>query len=205
MVKNRVTEVPTPLIATVVGMDPNLTGEAAETGIVVTGRDVDNHIYVLADCSVSESGRTACLAAWRAVYNYQADHLVYEENLGKRFLREVLQDAYMECVELGMFPRGTTPPMRAVHARHGKKTRAEPVAMRNEQGRLHMVGEFPIMENQMILFDPESTRESPDRMDALVHACLELMAGEKRKMAMSDPSSYDFRMGQEFYNLNNLL
>ena len=81
--------------------------------------------------------------------------------------------------------------MKAVHARHGKKTRAEPVAMRGEQGRLHMVGEFEKLENQMILFDPESTRESPDRMDAMVHAVLELMAGEKRRMTISDPSKYD--------------
>ena len=100
--------------------------------------------------------------------------------------------------------------MKPVHARHGKKTRAEPVAMRCEQGRLHMVGEvgnkdLDRLENQMILFDPESTRESPDRMDALVHACLELMAGERRRMAISDPSKYDFRLGQELYNLDNLL
>jgi phage terminase large subunit-like protein len=186
-------------------MDPNLTGEAAETGIAVVCRTADNHMYVLADCSVEESGRQACLAAWRAVWKYAADHLVYEENLGKRFLREVLTDAYMECVELGMFPRGTTPPMKPVHARHGKKTRAEPVAMRNEQGRLHMVGEWELMENQMVLFDPESTRESPDRMDALVHGCLELMAGEKRRFAMSDPSRYDFHLSQDLYNLDRLL
>ena len=63
-------------------MDPNLTGEAAETGIVVASRTADNHIYILADMSVEESGRTACLAAWRALYQHQADHLVYEENLG---------------------------------------------------------------------------------------------------------------------------
>ena len=54
-----------------------------------------------------------------------------------------------------------------------------------------MVGEFEKLENQMILFDPESTRESPDRMDAMVHAVLELMAGEKRRMTISDPSKYD--------------
>jgi phage terminase large subunit-like protein len=77
--------------------------------------------------------------------------------------------------------------------------------MRCEQGRLHMVGEWPKLEDQMILFDPESTRESPDRMDALVHACLALMAGEKQRMRISDPSKYDFRLGQELYNLNNLI
>jgi phage terminase large subunit-like protein len=76
--------------------------------------------------------------------------------------------------------------------------------MRCEQGRLHMVGEFPDLEDQMILFDPASTRESPDRMDALVHASIHLMAGERRDMRVSDPSRYDFRLTQEFYDLNRL-
>jgi phage terminase large subunit-like protein len=107
-------------------------------------------------------------------------------------------------VELGMFPRGTSPPMKPVHARHGKKTRAEPVAMRCEQGRLHMVGELPDLEDQMVLFDPQSTRESPDRMDAMVHASINLMAGEQRRMRLSDPNEYKFQLGQELYDLNNL-
>lgn len=207
LVNHRVDAIPEDqkVIATVIGMDPNLTGEEAETGIVACARTNTDEIYVLGDRTVEESGRSAALSAWRAVYEYEADFLHYEENLGKRYLREVLEDAYLECVELGMFPRHTTPPMKPIHARHGKKTRAEPVAMRCEQGRLHMVGEWPKLEDQMILFDPESTRESPDRMDALVHACLALMAGEKQRMRISDPSKYDFRLGQELYNLNNLI
>jgi phage terminase large subunit-like protein len=206
IVKHRVPASPDPadIVSTVVGVDPNLTGEEALTGIVVVCRTRDNEQYVLADRSVPDSGRAAALAIWRAAHEFTADLVVYEENLGKRYLQEVLRDAYMECVELGMFPKVTTPPMKPVHARHGKKTRAEPVAMRCEQGRLHMVGEFPDLEDQMILFDPASTRESPDRMDALVHASIHLMAGERRDMRVSDPSRYDFRLTQEFYDLNRL-
>jgi len=207
IVKNRVPEPPDPgeVVYTCVGMDPNLTGEDAQTGIVVMCRTADNHQYVLADHSVQDSGRYAALAAWRAVAEHRADLLVYEENLGKRYLQEVLQDAYFELAEQGIFPRATTPPMKPVHARHGKKTRAEPVAMRNEQGKLHMVGEWPELEDQMILYDPQSTRESPDRMDAMVHASIHLMVGEKRQMRVTDPSQYDFRLDQSLYDLGNLL
>ena len=205
LVRYRVSEVPEEIIATIVGVDPNLTGEDASTGIVVVSRTTDNHLYVRADRTVPDSGRQAALAMWRTVAEFSADLLVYEENLGKRYLAEVLRDAYMECTELGLFPRGTSPPMKPVHARHGKKTRAEPVAMRSEQGRLHIVGELPELENQMIIFDPESTRESPDRMDALVHASLQLMAGEARRMNVSDPSKYDFRLDQSLYDLGKLL
>lgn len=207
IVRHRVPTPPDPaeVSFTVVGVDPNLTGEEALTGIVVLCRTRDNDQYVLADRSVPESGRAAALAIWRAAAEFAADLVVYEENLGKRYLQEVLQDAYLECVELGMFPKGTTPPMKPVHARHGKKTRAEPVAMRCEQGRLHLVGEWEELENEMVLFDPQSTRESPDRMDAMVHGSIHLMAGEKKQMRISDPSSYDLRLNQDFYDLSRFL
>jgi phage terminase large subunit-like protein len=205
IVHNRVSEVPDEIVATVVGVDPNLTGEEAETGVVVVCRTRDSHMYVLADRSIPGTGRAASLHMWRVMAEFSADVLVYETNLGKRWMQEVLQDAYLESIELGLFPKSTSPPMKPVDSKHGKKTRAEPVAQRNEQGRLHMVGEFPELENQMILFDPESTRESPDRMDALVHACRHLMAGERRRMGVSDPSSYDFRLDQSLYDLSRLM
>jgi phage terminase large subunit-like protein len=204
IVNARVEEAPH-LVSTVVGMDPALTGEDDLTGIVVMGRDKANHLYVLADRTVSTAGRDACLAVWRAAADFKADLVVYEENLGKRYLTETLQDAYADCIELGLFPRNTTPPMRAVHAKHGKKTRAEPVASRCEKGSLHMVGVFDELEDEMVIFDPQSTRDSPDRMDAMVHAALHLMAGEKRRLAVADPTKYNFQLTQDLYDLGRLL
>lgn len=205
IIKNRVPGLPDDLISVVVGCDPNLTGEDAMFGIVVVARDKNDDMFILADRSVEESGRVAALAVWRACAEFGADLVVYEENLGKRFLREVLADAYQEMIDQGMFPKHTSPPMEAVHAKHGKKTRAEPVAMRNQQGRLHMVGIHEKLEKEMVRFDPSSTGESPDRMDAMVHACLKLMSGEKRRMRMGNPSLYDFQLDQTLYNLDRLL
>lgn len=204
IVRNRVEEVPTDRVSTVVGVDPNLTGEDDLFGIIAVTRTVNNDMYVLEDASVEHSGRTAALAAWRTVARWDADMLVYEENLGKRYLAEVLQDAFKESIDLGLFPKHSNPPMYAVHAKHGKRTRAEPVAMRSEQGKLHMVGEFGELENEMVMFDPESTRESPDRMDALVHGCLRLMAGERRIMRAAAPSSMAWNLAPEAYDLSNL-
>jgi hypothetical protein len=129
---------------------------------------------------------------------------VYEENLGKRYLLEVLQDAYKESIALGLFPEHSNPSLYPVHAKHGKRTRAEPVAMRCEQKRLHMVGEFTELENEMCLFDPESTRESPDRMDAMVHGALHLMRGERRMMRVAAPSAQEWNLGQDVYDLSRL-
>lgn len=205
LIKHRVTEVPDGLISTVVGMDPSLTGEDDLTGIVVMGRDVKDHLYVLADKTVPSAGRAAAMAAWRTVAEYGADTLCYEENLGKRYLQEVLRDAYLELVKEGVFPQNTSPPMKPIHAKHGKKTRAEPVAMRAEQGRFHMVGTWEELEDEMVMFDPESSsRESPDRMDAMVHAAIHLMAGERRRMRIADPQKYSFDLGQNFYDLSRL-
>lgn len=203
IVNNRVAEIPDDEVVaqTVVGMDPNLTGEDAQTGIVVVCRTTAGHIYIMADRTIQGSGRQAALAAWRAVAEFGADVLVYEENLGKRFLQEVLQDAYAEYRELGMFPANTSPPMKPVHAKHGKKTRAEPVAMRSEQGTLHFMGDMDELEDQCVMYDPVAPGDSPDRMDAMVHGCIHLMAGEKKRMKMGDPSN--LHIPQDFYDLNH--
>lgn len=206
IVKNRVPALnPADIVSTVVGCDPNLTGEDANFGIVVCARTRDNHLYVLSDESTPSSGRAAALSVWRTCSFWAADMIVYEENLGKRYLEEVLRDAYKECIEMDLFPAHTSPPMQKVHAKHGKKTRAEPVAMRSEQGRLHMVGVHPELEKEMIRFDPTSSQDSPDRMDAMVHACLKLMSGERRRMGVGDPSKYDFHLTQDLYDLSKLL
>lgn len=88
-----------------------------------------------------------------------------------------------------MFPKGTTAPMKSIDSKLGKRTRAEPVAMRLEQGRLHMVGRHPELETQCAEFVPDSGGDSPDRMDAMVHVCRHFMAAEKRTMKISSPQA----------------
>jgi phage terminase large subunit-like protein len=207
LVKHRVRAIPedTEIVSTVVGVDPSLTGEDDLTGIVVVARDRNNHMWVLDDRSILSAGREACRAVWSVALEYKADLVVYEENLGKRYLAETLRDAYQEFLDADLFPPHTSAPMKPVHAKHGKKIRAEPVALRSEQGRLHIVGDLQKLEDELVLYDPQSTRDSPDRMDALVHACLHLMAGERRQMAISGQSTYDFRLTQDLYNLDRLL
>ena len=62
----------------------------------------------------------------------------------------------------------------AVTATRGKLIRAEPIAALYEQGRVHHVGAFPELEDQMCDFDPLTSPRSPDRMDALVWAMTKL-------------------------------
>jgi phage terminase large subunit-like protein len=67
-------------------------------------------------------------------------------------------------------------PVRAVRARRGKWTRAEPVAMLYAQKRVLHAGRFAELEDEMCDFGPNglSNGRSPDRVDALVWAVTEL-------------------------------
>ena len=67
----------------------------------------------------------------------------------------------------------------AVRASRGKMVRAEPVAALCQQDRIHHIGTFPQLEDQMTNFtsdiDRAAARYSPDRVDALVWAFSELL------------------------------
>lgn len=184
---HRVDSLPENIVAKVVGVDPSLTGEDDEMGIVVAARSRDNHLYVLADRSIMAVGREAALQAWRVVAEFGADRLVCEVNLGKRWMQQVFEDAYYELVTQGTFEYGTKPPLIGIDTKVGKRTRGEPVAMRCEQGRFHCVGRFKELEDQMATFVSWGMRDSPDRLDALVHACRFLMDGEKRQVKIISP------------------
>jgi len=65
-------------------------------------------------------------------------------------------------------------PFRAVRASKGKIKRAEPIAALYEQGRVHHVGSFDKLEEQMTSYVPSMITASPDRVDALVWGLTEL-------------------------------
>jgi phage terminase large subunit-like protein len=66
----------------------------------------------------------------------------------------------------------------SVWASRGKVRRAEPIAALYEQNRVHHVGSFPKLEDQMCVmtcdFSAAEMGFSPDRCDALVWALTEL-------------------------------
>ena len=184
---NRLADVPDNLVATVVGVDPSLTGEDDEMGIVVVSRDRDKHLYIQADRSIMAVGRDAALEAWRVLAEFGADKIVCETTIGKRWMIQVFHDAYYELVGQGLFPAHSKPPIVGIDSKVGKRTRGEPVAMRSEQGRLHLIGHLPKLEDQMATFVSWGMSDSPDRLDAMVHACRFLMDGEKKEARIASP------------------
>jgi len=153
-----------PLCRVVVGVDPSVssTETSDETGIVVAGAAEDGDFYVLADRSLNASPDAWARAAIGAWQDKAQNLVVAETNNGGDLVETVLRTVNEHV------------PYRKVTASRGKAVRAEPIAALYEQGRVHHVGSFAKLEDQMCDFDPMTTRKSTDRMDALVWALTEL-------------------------------
>jgi phage terminase large subunit-like protein len=173
------------LKTTVVTMDPGATGSGDETGLLVVARDYDGQDYVLADVTKKIVGHAAARLAWQTFLTWNADWLIIETNMGKKWLMQVVTDAYKEMQDEGLFEPGP-PPVKEVTSLAGKKLRAEPVASRYEQNRWHHVGTFVELEDQMCTWIP-CDQASPDRIDALVQGGLYLMGKENRLIRVAAP------------------
>ena len=161
----------------VVAVDPAATSgeDADETGIVVVGRDHQGHGYVLADISGRYQPLEWAKIAITAYRTHHADRIVAEVNNGGEMVENTLR-----MVDPNI-------PFAAVRASRGKVTRAEPVSALYEQGRVHHVGTFPQLEDQMtsftLDFDRATAGYSPDRVDALVWATTELLVEQMKGYA----------------------
>lgn len=174
-----------------IGMDPAGTGERDETGLVCCGRGSNGEDYVLGDWSKQIAGHAAARRAWEMFHTYQANVLVLETNMAKKWVMDVMVQAYREMQTEGVFERGGSPPIKMVNAKVGKKLRAEPVAARYEQGsRVHHVRGQGLqdLETQCISWVPHETKDSPDRVDALVYAALALYDTESREVRTASPA-----------------
>lgn len=148
----------------VVAVDPAVTSgdESAETGIVVAGRGKDKQYYVLADVTLRGTPREWASQAILAYHTHKADRLIGEVNNGGQMIEETIRNIDRQIS------------YKEVRATRGKLIRAEPIAALYEQAKVHHVGTFPQLEDQLCEWSPGM--DSPDRMDALVWAMTELSA-----------------------------
>ena len=162
IIENRVTNTEVPIFERVViGLDPAVTNNqnSDETGIIVAGK-ANGHYYVLKDLSGKFSP-----SAWGAVVcdEYRANRInrvIAETNQGGDMVVSILTNIINNI------------PVTKVHAKVGKALRADPVAALYERGLVHHVGMFEQLEDEMTEWD--GTGDSPNRLDALVYALLNL-------------------------------
>ena len=169
----RVSEAPA-LKRIVVAVDPSGASSefdmrADEIGIVVMGIGADGHGYVLEDLTGRYSpehwGRVAC----EAFHRWNADRILYERNFGGDMCRAVIQGADRNVST------------KEVTASRGKTVRAEPVAALYERGKIHHVGRYPAMEDELTNFTTAGYLgdRSPNRADAMVWAATELIVEQQ--------------------------
>jgi predicted phage terminase large subunit-like protein len=176
--KHRVKEAPD-FVRIVVSIDPAVTSNETsnETGIIVAGRGTDGHAYILDDKSCRKSPLIWANVAIKAYNDRKADRIVAETNNGG------------EMVETTVRTVDETVSYKGVHASRGKITRAEPVASLYEQGKVHHVGVFPDLEDQLCTWEPGD--ESPDRLDATVWAITELLLGSGGSVPIVSPGNFE--------------
>lgn len=150
----------------IVAIDPAASSNEGsdENGIVAVGmaRDADGYArgYVLEDVSLKGTPEEWAREAVKLYRKLGADRIVAEKNNGGEMVEHVIRSIDRSL------------PITLVHASRGKHVRAEPISALYEQGRVHHVGRFEKLEEQMCLFSIDNIRNentgSPDRVDALV-------------------------------------
>ncbi len=168
---HRVTAIPQ-LQRVVVGVDPEAESneDSAETGIITAGIAVINrvvHGYILEDSSLRATPDIWANAAVASYSKFRADAIIGEVNNGGEMVGHTIHTVSKNAN------------FKSVRATRGKMLRAEPVAALYEQGRIHHLGFFPELEDQMCEWMPGE--KSPDRLDALVWALTDLILIEEPK------------------------
>lgn len=185
--RDRVAKAPD-LRRVVVGLDPNVKNRDLaqlakgsdtldEAGIVIAGEGAAPpgwippnpnipadvlHYYIIGDHSLDAGPNEWGSAAVKAYRDHAADRIIGEVNNGG------------DMVEMTIRTVDRNVSYKSVTASRGKAIRAEPISSLYEQGRVHHVGSFAALEDEMCDFDPVTTVKSPNRMDALVWALTEL-------------------------------
>jgi len=163
---DRIQKLPDDLERIVIAIDPPATSDedSDECGIVAAAKDRQRpaHYYVFDDRSQIASPDQWARVAVQAYKQHRADRIIGEVNNGGEMVEAVIRHVDPNVS------------YRAVHASRGKIVRAEPIAALYEQHRVHHVGSFGKLEDQMCNYDPATADFSPDRMDAMVWALTEL-------------------------------
>jgi phage terminase large subunit-like protein len=151
-----------------VGLDPSTTADkhSDEAGIICAGIGMctcngkqEMHGFVFEDDTDIYSPQQT-VAHVLGMYNRRmANVVVGETNQGGDWIEALFRT----------HPDAHSMRYEGVHAKDGKRLRAEPVVSLYEQGRVHHVGMFAKLEDEMATWDPKTSDDSPDRIDALVH------------------------------------
>lgn len=142
-----------------------------EVGITVEALGTDGHGYLLEDLSGRYGPEQWGQIVVSAYERHKADRVVGEKNFGGDMVRAVIHavDSNVAYTE--------------VNASRGKVARAEPISALYERNKIHHVGYFPELEDQMCSMTQSGYQglKSPDRVDSAVWGFTELFPGMTKK------------------------
>jgi len=157
--RNRVTKRPD-IRRIVIAVDPAVSAnpDSDETGIIVAGITEDDECYILEDLSGIYTPNQWASKAIHAYTTFEADAIVAEVNQGGDLVEENILniDNHVRILKIRAFK--------------GKYLRAEPKVGLYERGKVHHVGAFPKLEEEMTTWDASAGMPSPNRLDALVYS-----------------------------------
>ena len=151
-----------------------------EIGITVTALGTDGHGYLLEDLSGRYGPQEWGKIATDAYDRHQADRIVAEKNYGGSMVEAVIRAANDRVS------------YKEVTATRGKVVRAEPISALYEQEKIHHIGYFPELEDQLCGMSVSGYNglKSPDRADAMIWGFTELfpsLTKEPRKKRKLQP------------------
>jgi len=152
-----------------VGVDPAAKDKTTsdETGIVGGGATMMDgvwHYYIQLDYSKRGKPHVWANATNRMYDDLQADKVIGETKNGGDMVESTMRTVNQDISYVG------------VHASRGKAIRAEPVASLAYRGVLHIVGFLPDLEDEMVSWEPDESKWSPNRLDAMVWMITWLMS-----------------------------
>jgi len=158
----------------VIAVDPSATSGGDECGIIAAGvgvcgckGELEQHGFLLEDASIQASPKVWAQKAVALYDKHRADRMLAETNMGGE----------MVSVTIGTI--AGAPPVTMIHASRGKQVRAEPVSSLYELSKVHHVGDFDALEDEMTGWQPGAP--SPNRLDAAVYALTDLMLARVQK------------------------
>jgi phage terminase large subunit-like protein len=173
----------------VVALDPSTTATKSsdEAGIVAVGSGMcccngkpAVHGFVLEDATDIYTPTKTCEKVIEVYERRMANEVIGETNQGGDWIEALFRT----------HPKAAGLPYRGVHAKDGKRLRAEPVSSLYEQGMVHHVGMFAKLEDEMCTWDPKDSDDSPDRVDALVHGLTRLLVQPAPAAYTGSPAGY---------------
>lgn len=155
-------------VRVIVSVDPSGEDEGTgdDAGIIGMGITVDDHIYITHDRTTEQGPAIWAKDSVDLYVETESELIVAEKNYGGKMVRDMIS----------LVEGGSVCEYKDVVSKASKYNRARPIAEYAKRGKIHMCGHFPELETELTTWRPGAP--SPNRLDAFVQGCTELLLSD---------------------------